>query len=293
MRNRYHEPLKSKLRCRIFEYRMLFFLLKFFLNCKSDLKAKKKCVRRIKQCRYNIKSNDYPEDLFFPLRKRVAVYTCIFGEYDKIKPVLYKNSFCDYFIITDSDVNPQTGWKILNVDFPAELQNATPAMKNRYCKMHPHVLFPQYDYSIYIDGSIQIYADIFPLLGRMGEHFIGMYNHASRDCLYAEGTIVVKLGKAPKKMVDEQLSLYRKEGYPVHYGLTDCIVIVRKHNDSNCIKVMNMWWKIFLQYPKRDQLGFGYALWKNGLSFNDVACLGINHMEEARFKSSAHLINTR
>ena len=285
---RYRESAKSKI---LFVYgrcRALTFLHKQKLLNWRNKNASRKYGERIRRVIANNKGVNFPREFSQRGPGRIAVYTCIFGNYDAVKPIGCRSKYCDYYIITDQAVDEKSGWKKLDVQFPQELQDASPVLKNRYCKMHPHILFPEYDYSIYLDGSIIIYADIFPILGRMGEKILGMYAHGSRDCIYQEAAKVVELGKAPKDIVDAQMSVYRQEGFPEHFGLTDGIVIARKHNDPRCVQLMNDWWKLFCEYAKRDQLGLMYAVWKNGMQYTDIALLGANYQEDARLKSAGH-----
>lgn len=285
---RYRETVRSRTRFEYKKCRALSSLRKGrLLNWRNKTAADQYGKRIQNNIQYN-KSKNYPKAFSQSGPGRIAVYTCIFGSYDTVKPIACKSAYCDYYIITDQPVDEASGWKKYSVAFPEELKDASPVLKNRYCKMHPHLLFPEYAYSIYMDGSIVIYADVFPLLGRMGEKFIGMYAHSSRDCIYQEAAKVVELGKAPAQIVEEQMRLYKEEGFPEHFGLTDGIVIVRKHNDSRCITLMNDWWDIFQRYSKRDQLGLMYAVWKNGMQYADIAKLGMNYQSDARLASSGH-----
>jgi len=45
-------------------------------------------------------------------------------------------------------------------------------------------------------------------------------------------------------------------------------VIIRKHNESDCIKAMEDWWSEIKYHSKRDQLSFNYVAWKNDFKFN-------------------------
>ena len=42
--------------------------------------------------------------------------------------------------------------------------------------------------------------------------------------------------------------------------------MIRKHNDPNCIKLMEYWWNIVLNGSKRDQLSLFYAKWKTNVN---------------------------
>ena len=115
-----------------------------------------------------------------------------------------------------------------------------------------------------------------------------MYDHGSRDCIYDEAEIIIRVNKAPKDIVNLQMQKYREEGFPEHFGLTEGIIIARKHNDPLCVKIMEEWWDIFLKYSKRDQLGLMYVMWKNGLKKDDIAILGADYEDEVRLTSEGH-----
>ena len=92
---------------------------------------------------------------------RIAIYTCIWGAYDDlIEPDCVPDN-CDYFAITDREVPEGSAWKKLDVSaFSDRLAGMTNAQINRYFKMMPHLLFPDYEYSIYVDGNVEIVSDL-------------------------------------------------------------------------------------------------------------------------------------
>ena len=64
-------------------------------------------------------------------------------------------------------------------------------------------------------------------------------------------------------IIDKQMEAYKKEGMPLKFGLPQSGIIIRKHNDEKCKKLMEAWWQEIKNHSKRDQLSFTYALWKN------------------------------
>ena len=284
----YHESLKSRIKVLYRQCKNILYYKKIrFLN-RKDVNKAERISFHLEKIKHSYKKPEYDTVFNNIISPKIAVYTCIFGDYDSIKKINCKSKLCDYWIITDRDVDQKNGWKLFKFDFPKELQNAPANIKNRYCKMHPHILFPEYDFSIYLDGSMQIDADIFPLLGRLGSHFIGMYDHYNRDCIYKEAETVIIAKKAPEDIVNLQMQKYRQDGFPEHFGLTEGAIIVRKHNDPLCIKIMEEWWDVFLKYSKRDQLGLMYVMWTNGLNRDDIATLGYWYEHEPRISSEGH-----
>ena len=63
------------------------------------------------------------------------------------------------------------------------------------------------------------------------------------------------------------MNRYISEGYPKNNGLATNPIIVRNHNDSDAIAVMEDWWSEIKYNSKRDQLSFNYIVWKNQFNF--------------------------
>ena len=55
---------------------------------------------------------------------------------------------------------------------------------------------------------------------------------------------------------------YNEENFPDNNGLAETCLIVRKHNDLNCIDFMAQWYEEIKLYSHRDQLSFNYIYWK-------------------------------
>ena len=96
--------------------------------------------------------------------EKIAVYTCITGNYDYPLEILNKEDRCDYFLISDlkegtNMVNEQY-YRRINTSKVVPKEYITAKDKNRYCKMHGYKIFSDYDYSIYIDGNLQIIGKI-------------------------------------------------------------------------------------------------------------------------------------
>ena len=219
---------------------------------------------------------------------RVAVYTCILGKYDILKEPLFKNSNCDFYAITDFTLDNDSTWlKIKHSKYLRHIENNDDnTYINRWFKMHPHILFPDYDYSLYIDGSVRVVSDIMPLVLKMIKEntFLGMHRHYARRCLKSEAKAIIKFKKNVNiDLLKTQISEYRRMGYVDDNPLLEATIILRKHNDKKCIKIMNDWWDEFLKYIPRDQMSLPYVLWKNGVSIDDITLLGRNEYMNPRF----------
>ncbi len=210
---------------------------------------------------------------------RIAVYTCIIGAYDKFLEPKIKPDNIDYYAITDQSLAVNSAWCLFDVSHIKKKQPSLSAIEqNRWYKMHPHLLFPDYEYSIYLDGNITPMSDLTELINRIGPYPIATHCHYTRNCVYQEARVVLQLGKDTPEHIEKHLLFLQEQGMPKDYGLADCSVIARKHHDTFCISLMEQWWKEFLLYSRRDQLSFPYVLFKNGLTIANVATLGPNRV---------------
>ncbi|WP_187620205.1 glycosyltransferase domain-containing protein [Selenomonas ruminis] len=224
---------------------------------------------------------------------RIAVYTCVLGGYDKLWEPLYRSSYCDYYAITDFDIDSESIWNRIEYEkFIPHVENKTNfTYINRWCKMHPHNIFPQYEYSVYIDGSVLIVADIVPLVLKMikSGSFIGIHKHGIRKYIKTEAKAIVKTKKnIDRKTLYNQIHKYKSRGYNDDIPLLEATIIVRKHNHNKCIKVMEDWWDEFIKYSPRDQISLPYVLWKNGMTIDDIYILGNDEHFNPRFVINGH-----
>ena len=96
------------------------------------------------------------------MTKKYVVYTALFGGYDVLPDITSnKSSLIDYVCFTDSDLCDAKGWNVVKVDWGSE--QLTPAMMNRYFKLHPHVELSGYTFSLYVDANIKINSNLYNL----------------------------------------------------------------------------------------------------------------------------------
>lgn len=221
--------------------------------------------------------------------QRIAVYTVVFGKYDTIQEPYYQPSNIDYYLITDLDVDLSDSlWKKKDIfEFADDLKNMSNVEKNRYFKMNPFDVFAEYEYSIYIDGNIQVISDLTEYIYRVGNCGFAAHMHSSRDCVYEESKAVLFAKKETQEHMDKHMGHLHEENFPEHYGMLECNVLVRRKCDC-CKQLMRDWWQEFMTYSKRDQISIPYVLYKNGISIADVGTLGDNVYENPSFRVVTH-----
>ncbi len=208
---------------------------------------------------------------------KIAIYTCIFGNYDQLIPQPVEQGV-DYICFTDQNFTSSV-WQIKQVPpaFPKDFSRS-----NRYYKINPHLCLPEYDASIYIDGNVLVIHPIKHLLDCVfSKSNMAVFAHTPpvenpSNCIYKEYDRIVDFGQNENKWFDSNESLdrhvkfLRAEQYPEQNGLGAGAVLIRKHNQPDVIGTMNVWWNMVKEYSKRDQLSFNYSAWKTNFNFTYI-----------------------
>tara|TARA_B000000565_G_scaffold254781_1_gene233901 strand:+ start:664 stop:1332 length:669 start_codon:yes stop_codon:yes gene_type:complete len=195
--------------------------------------------------------------------------------------ILYTTIFGGYDDVTKPNLPIDWDWKCFSEEnsIPLYTDNTRNAKK---FKVLPHRYLQNYEYSIFIDGNMYVVGNVDELIEKyLSDSNIAFFDHNKnrmdpRDCIYDEYNAIMNLGKNdpnqnfkdnPQVMYD-QVKRYQDEGYPSHNGLITGMVILRRHNEKDCIRVMEDWWTEIKYGSKRDQLSFNYVAWKNNTKFN-------------------------
>ena len=196
------------------------------------------------------------------------IYTAIFGGYDQLPDPQYKPEGWDFICFTDSNIQSDI-WDIKKV--PAIYEDST--RNARKYKVLPHRWFPDYEYSLWVDGNILIRENINELIDNyLSKVNLAVHDHNQnildpRDCVYKETETIFYFGekngtyKDDPNIMKTQMERYIKENYPQNNSLAVTMQLLRRHNKKDCIKAMEQWWQEIKYNSKRDQLSFNYSMW--------------------------------
>jgi len=214
------------------------------------------------------------------MNKKV-IYTTIFGKYDNLLDDMVVPDDYDLVCFTDININSKK-W---NIKKEISLYE-DPVRSAKRFKILSHRFLSKYDISVYLDGNISTKVDINSFVNKyLDKSNAAFYNHLQcnldpRNCIYREAEAInhlFNINPSPKKVpkddlsiIDMQIKKYKKMEYPHDNGLICGGVILRRHNENDCIKVMEDWWKEIKYNSKRDQLSFNYVAWKNNFKFNYI-----------------------
>ena len=220
-----------------------------------------------------------------------VIYTCITGSYDTLMEPLFEDvEDWDFVCFTDeTDRLKSDVWDIKQL--PKECEDLIMVKKQRYVKTHPHLLFPQYEISLYVDANVLLKKNPTPLLEEC-VHSVAILQHPERYCIYDVADKVLKTRKDKPEIVKPQIERYKAEGFPAKYGLTQTNIVIRKHNEEDCIRLMEDWWTEIENGSHRDQLSLHYAQWKNGGIPIDILPTALNDCDYFLWKKT-HIRDTK
>ena len=221
---------------------------------------------------------------------KIAIYTCITGDYDKVEEPLITEEGCDYFLFTNSKNITSDNWKIIPI--PEEIQKLQNNAKiNRYIKMHPKELFEGYDYSVYIDGNIKLISTISQFVRKINDKTgFAIHRHCTNECIFNEVKDCRAYGKGNYSKLKKQISRYKNEGFPKEYGMLECNVLVSNLKNENAKKIFDGWWNEYLTSESmRDQIALPYVLWKMKIPVEEIGNLGENVNTNSVIKINSHI----
>lgn len=203
---------------------------------------------------------------------RLVIYTAIFGDMpDFLNAPKNIPADVELHAYVDGIKRPEqheTGWELM----PALWEHKTnPRLRARRHKLLSHVLYPQVDYTLWLDGCLTpIVNPTFLLETYLNKTDICLFRHMERDCVYDEADACIKLRKDSPKILNGLKDRYRAEQYPAHNGLAETTAVLRRHTPE--IKALNhLWWEELRKNSIRDQMSFNYVAWKLGVNYSTFA----------------------
>jgi len=219
------------------------------------------------------------------MKNKIVVYTAIFGGKDNLIEPDYIPEGCNFVCFTDQDFVSDV-WEIRK----SKPEFEDPVRSAKIYKVLPHKFLSNYDVSIWVDGNLLVRGDVNKLVKRYLENInLAIFSHNQhkkrwkklfwikntedcRDCVYDEAEYLLRIEKEGKykdnpEIIREQIKRYKSENYPEHKGLIVGMIILRRHNESDVIQTMEMWWNEIRNGSRRDQLSFNYVARKNKLNF--------------------------
>jgi len=180
----------------------------------------------------------------------IALYTSLFGGEEKGFP-LPQEMDVDAFCVSDGDA-PE-GWNLV----PSSADERDPRLASREVKMLPWKFLDQYDYYLWVDGSVEILDPGYPQwVEEQRVRVVGGPAHPWRDCIYDEADEAEKYTKYRGAV--KQADVYRLMGHPENWGLWATTSLVWRNTPlaHACAK---SWWSAANAFSLSDQVGFPHV----------------------------------
>ena len=241
-----------------FDFILIYLFLYYLLHKKNLQNAK---------VQNKINNNNFTSIFKRYNKIKKVIYTVNLGNYDKIKPIPKLEGW-DYINIIDWELSEEekknSNWTFVMIPNYVNNMNISTVKKQRFIKLHPHLFFKEKELSVYIDSKIKLIGDLNDLVIRIlsPNYNIIMQEHRTRNSVFDEFNQVLQLKLEKKSMIEKIKTRYKAEGFKDNFGFGESSFILRRHNEQDCIKIMEMWWNEIKLYSHRDQLSFNYVLWK-------------------------------
>lgn len=182
----------------------------------------------------------------------VAVYRCLFDDYDYFLKDLYVSSNIDYYLFTDDqNINSHNYKKILKGK-----TEKNSSLDNRNIKLIVPNELLNYDVTIYLDTNINIVGDISSLIENFlsSEAEIGLFQHPYHNFLSDDVDMCIASEKSNIEVMNNELAYYENEGLIPREGFSDNSIIFRKQQNENMLHAMKYWMNLLKLYSGRDQI---------------------------------------
>lgn len=183
---------------------------------------------------------------------KVGIYTAIYGGYEtpkKLPDGVEANLYTD-----NPDIVVPPGWVVHYRDME-HIAPGNPMMQHKWWKTHPLEAMPDYDVSLWIDGSMEITHSgyVEKCLAALGDDDWATVRHPHRFCIYPEGEYSATLLRYAGQPILEQIAFYRSIGHPEHWGLHATGANARRHT-YKVAEISDMWWTECVEWSHQDQL---------------------------------------
>ena len=209
-------------------------------------------------------------------KDELIIYTVLIGSNNEglnIQPHI-KYSKYRHVCLTDNKSLISEDWEIIHVDpiFPKDHSRS-----QRYFKLKPHIIFPNYKYSLYFDNTIVFKVKIEKFIDEIlkdisindNEPFFLAPRHSYRNDLISEFRIALKYNRANHFKIYEQLEHYVKTNQEILKERPFwAAILLRNHNNEKIINHSEIWFSHLCRYTRRDQLSLLYSAEQAKININ-------------------------
>lgn len=187
----------------------------------------------------------------------IAVYTVIVDNYDNLRPLPPQAIVpgVRYVCFSDRPRRVET-WEIQ--PFPQVLAGGH--RQSRIPKMLPHLLLPEAEVSIYMDGAFTLCASPLELVSSLLKTAdIALFSHPTNRNIHGERDFYQRIHGYVPDDVEAEYRRYCALGIPITGDFWAGGFLLRRHN-AKVEKFNELWMREFLRGSANDQFSLYYAL---------------------------------
>ena len=200
-----------------------------------------------------------------------AIYTFIFGDYDRLKKPAVITPGWAYICFTDDQSPLPEPW----VKARPRFHHTDLKKRALWHMINTHLALPEYEMTISVGGQIQINCNLDEFVEKRfrEETDLMLIRHPERACVYDEAEACKWLAKDDPAIIDTQMERYREAGLPPSLGLF-ATGIIGRCQDPRVDRFSEFWWDEVVRGSSRDQLALPYALWHYEMGNREISELG-------------------
>ena len=194
-----------------------------------------------------------------PADNKLVFYTAIAGDYSRLLPPAVLVPEARYVCFTDLPRQTYGIWTICPLP---RIFEESPRWGSRWCKLHPHELFPDAEVAVWLDANIVINGDMELYVQRVMDSGlpIGMIRHPLRDCVYEEVAECITRNKDGEERLLQQKERYLSLALPSNRGLYETNVVINNLRHPELPLFYDLWWQELSTQSFRDQVSLPYVL---------------------------------
>ncbi|MEO0426576.1 MAG: glycosyltransferase domain-containing protein [Pseudomonadota bacterium] len=192
-------------------------------------------------------------------RKRIAVVTANFGGFDRLLPVEGSWSHeADFFVFSDRRFEEQWLWQLVQPNY----HNADPRRSARFVKLHLPTYFADYEWVIWVDGSVLFCASPAEVLAAIDAENLDFatFRHPDRQGVVSEAAACIRFKKEEPMVLVEHLSRLQHHKAFRAPALYETMVMALRPGAPAVRELSTNWWRMMMQGSKRDQLSLPLAI---------------------------------
>jgi hypothetical protein len=213
-----------------------------------------------------------------------VVCSAVVGGHDVSWPAGGVVSGASYVRFTD-DPGLET-WGVWS-NRPLEFHGGTAVRSARWVKTHPHMLFPDACWVVWVDGNVIPLTGLEGLLAefKLSGAPMGAIQHPTRITVEQEVAACIKQGKAEESVLLEQL---KESGPKPGVGLWETNLLFFDLEHPQLRPLLTRWWSLIEGGSHRDQVSLPYAVAVTGAGIHPILPEGQSTRTDERFALMGH-----